>query len=54
MYCSKCRRRLFYQDLEQMGWCESCGAVVTISRCKVSFWTLTATLILLWVVQVAS
>jgi hypothetical protein len=51
MYCSHCRRTLFYKNLEHLGWCESCGKIVSVSSCKVSYWILAVTLAMLWIVQ---
>jgi hypothetical protein len=48
MYCSKCRRRLFYKNLDDLGWCENCGAIVQVSRCGVSCWLVAAILIIPW------
>ena len=49
MYCSRCRRQLFYKNLDSDGWCENCDGVVHVSRCKVSYWILLATFTLQWV-----
>jgi hypothetical protein len=51
MYCSRCRRQLFYKDLNNHGWCPSCAKIVEIAQCKVSYWYVTAAFIALWAAQ---
>ena len=53
MYCAQCHRPLFHKDLQNFGWCEECDTVVHVSRCKISFWMLTAVLTIGWVAQMA-
>jgi hypothetical protein len=48
MYCSSCRRQLFYKDLDKLGWCDSCRDVVHVSRCGVSYWILAAAMFIIW------
>jgi hypothetical protein len=48
MYCSHCRRQLFYKNLENRGWCENCKRIVSVSKCKVSFWSIAAVFTLAW------
>jgi len=48
MYCSDCRHRLFYKDLDSRGWCDKCNGVVDVSLDKVSSWTLITTFALAW------
>jgi hypothetical protein len=49
MYCARCRRQLFYQNLDHQGWCEDCTQIVGVSQCKVSYWCVAAVIALLWV-----
>jgi hypothetical protein len=51
MYCSQCRRQLFYEDLNHHGWCEVCRRIVGVSQCSVSYWYITAAFVSLWAVQ---
>jgi hypothetical protein len=48
MYCAQCGTKLFYKDLENHSFCERCQAVVGVSQCKVSFWSLMAVFTMLW------
>ena len=52
MYCSKCRRELYYKDTESKGWCFGCSQIVGVTNCKVSHWNLIAVLTMLWNLQV--
>jgi hypothetical protein len=52
MYCSYCRRRLFYKDLENHTWCEHCEQIVSVSPFNVSYWTLAAVFAMLWALPV--
>jgi hypothetical protein len=44
MYCSHCHRQLFYKDLTNRGWCDTCRDIVCVSQCKVSYWFVAAVL----------
>ena len=48
MYCSRCRRPLFYKDLDSRGWCTKCGCIVQVTLDRVSPWAFIATLTLAW------
>jgi hypothetical protein len=48
MYCSNCRRQLFYKNLDQCGWCDDCEDVVEVSNCSVSYWFVATVFVLLW------
>jgi len=48
MYCSNCRQRIFYKNLDDLGWCDDCGAIVRVSRCGVSYWLVATVLFFLW------
>ena len=48
MYCSNCRRRLFYKNLDKLGWCDDCQAIVPVSRCGLSYWILAAVMFIIW------
>jgi len=52
MYCTKCRRQLYYKDPDNRGWCFTCGQVVSIEKCKVSYWNLMAVFTMMWTLQV--
>jgi hypothetical protein len=52
MYCTKCRRQLYYKDPNQHGWCFTCGEVVDITNCKVSHWNIIAVFVMFWTLQV--
>lgn len=51
MYCSICRRQLFYRDPSNHGWCDHCRKIVSVSQCQVSYWFVAAAFISLWAVQ---
>lgn len=48
MYCSQCRRQLYYKDLKSQGWCDTCEDVVGVSECNVSYWLVMAVVAMLW------
>jgi len=48
MYCSKCRRRVYYRNLENKGWCEQCRCVIDIAPCAVSHWCVAAVMLMPW------
>lgn len=48
MYCTQCGAQLNYKNLVGEGFCDSCETVVSVSPCKVSFWSLMAVFIMLW------
>jgi hypothetical protein len=48
MYCSHCRRQLYYKNLSDCGWCENCGKIVHVSQCKVSYWYVAAVFMSFW------
>lgn len=54
MYCSHCRRQLFYKNLKNVGWCDTCGDIVGVSDCKVSYWLVAAVLVMFWSVPLIS
>ncbi len=52
MYCTKCRRQLYYKDPNNNGWCFTCGKIVNTANCKISQWNLYAVFTMLWTLQV--
>jgi hypothetical protein len=40
MYCSRCKRQLYYKDLCQLAWCDDCNAIVRASFCSVRYWVI--------------
>ena len=52
MYCCHCRRQLFYRNLENRGWCEECGRIVNVARCKISHWTIAAVCTVAWALPI--
>ena len=51
MYCSKCRRELYYKDPDSQGWCFTCSQIVGVENCKISFWNLMAVFTMFWPLQ---
>ena len=52
VYCEKCHRELYYKDPDSQGWCFTCGQIVGVDNCKVSFWNLMAVFTMFWPLQV--
>lgn len=51
-YCAKCHGEVSRSAVTQShGWCEQCQDTVEVTRCKVPYWILAATLALLWFVH---
>jgi hypothetical protein len=48
MFCTDCHSRLFYRNLENRGWCESCKRIVDVSPCSVSYWCIAAVMLMPW------
>ena len=52
-YCYRCRAEISRERVRgainhPVGWCENCRDVVGVSRCRVSYWFVTATLVVAW------
>jgi hypothetical protein len=54
MFCSKCHREVFYNNLENHGWCETCRGVVEVSPCAMSYWLIAAVLLMPWLISSAT
>jgi hypothetical protein len=52
MFCSNCRRRLYYKNIENHGYCEKCKCIVEISPCRVSYWCVAAVVLMPWLMQI--
>ena len=52
-YCYQCRAEISTELIRDtinhpQGWCENCRDVVGVSRCRVSYWFVTAILVIAW------
>jgi len=50
MFCSNCHRQIFYRNLENRGYCETCKRIVEISPCRVSYWCVAAVVLMPWLI----
>jgi hypothetical protein len=54
MFCSKCHREVFYNNLEYHGWCDRCKSVVEVSPCALSHWCVAAVMLMPWLISSAT
>jgi hypothetical protein len=50
MFCSQCNRRVFYRNVENRGWCDTCKRVGDVSPCSVSYWCAAAVMLMPWLI----
>lgn len=51
-YCSKCHSEVNKEAATPFhGWCQHCKDIVDVTSCKVPYWVIALTLVLLWVVH---
>lgn len=52
-YCASCHGILIREGKtwNRYGWCSKCNDIVASTRCKVSYWMITATFLLSWSVS---
>ena len=48
MFCPSCHQQVFYNNLENEGWCERCKRIVKVSPSSMSHWCVAAALLLPW------
>jgi hypothetical protein len=53
MFCSACHRRIFYKNVENRGYCETCKRIVETSPCSVSYWCVAAVMLMPWLMLIA-